>query len=762
MRTAEGEAAGTQWVRGPAPHVSFKNGGEVSLDVFTAALRFAAAGCSVVPVMADGSKRPGIGTWKEYQHKMPTAAELQDWFKSARGVGLITGQISGNLEMLELEGRAVADGMHTQLKEMAGEAGLSELWDRLTSGYCEMTPSGGLHWLYRLDGEVPGNTKLARRPGAHDGVDVLAETRGEGGFVVVAPSGGTCHPSGGSWSLISGSIETIPLLTLDERESLHSLFRYFDQLPKASVVASEVTERHRDANSTLPGDDYNSKTSWDELLLPLGWSKVFTKGQATAWRRPGKTEGISATTNYEGSDLLFVFSTSTIFEAERGYSKFAAYTLIEHAGDFHKAASALAAKGFGTGSASSLQPIDVTALLAAPEPELAALPTTEPDTSWLPRPVEFDDDETDVSPSVLYRTDGQCLLYAGKVNAIFGESESGKTWVALEAVRQQLVQGQKVFYIDFEDSKRGIRGRLKALGVLKEHFERFKYANPDGPYDAVGQQALLSSIRDFQPALIVVDGVNAAMNLLGLDLEKNKDATQFSQVVLRPLRLWGAAILTIDHVTKSKDSRGNYAIGAQAKRADIDGVAISVDVSMPFGRGSNGKLNLKVTKDRPGFVRGISQEASYVGHVDLVSQPDNRIEISIVGGQTGYSPHEYLMRRVSEFMQDHGAELSTNQIVQVIDGGTDQIKKALAQLEGQGFLQLRTQGQGRYYSHLKPYVLGAPRPFEHLTDLTDPDLTARSGSAAGDDRNLTDFAPPYKGGRSVKSVSSIDGDTDGR
>ncbi len=145
MRTAEGEAAGTQWVRGPAPHVSFKNGGKVSLDVFTAALRFAAAGCSVVPVMADGSKRPGIGTWKEYQHKMPTAAELQDWFKSARGVGLITGQISGNLEMLELEGRAVADGMHTQLKEMAGEAGLSELWDRLTSGYCEMTPSGGLH-----------------------------------------------------------------------------------------------------------------------------------------------------------------------------------------------------------------------------------------------------------------------------------------------------------------------------------------------------------------------------------------------------------------------------------------------------------------------------------------------------------------------------------------------------------------------------------------------------------------------------------------
>jgi KaiC/GvpD/RAD55 family RecA-like ATPase len=497
------------------------------------------------------------------------------------------------------------------------------------------------------------------------------------------------------------------------------LFKYFDQLPKAAAVASEVSVGTRDENRELPGDDFNAKTSWDELLLPLGWSKVFTNRGTTAWRRPGKSEGISATTGFDGTDFFYCFSTSTIFDAERAYSKFAVYTLIEHGGDFHKSAAALKAKGFGTGGGSALQPIDVSSWLEpepAPALELAELPATEPDTSWLPRLVEFDEDETEPGPTVLYRTDGQCLLYAGKINAIFGESESGKTWVALEAVRQQLVQGNKVFYIDFEDSKRGIRGRLKALGVLREHFARFKYANPDGGYNEIAQQALLGSIRDFTPDLIVMDGVNAAMNLLGLDLEKNKDATQFSQVVLRPLRLWGAAVLTIDHVTKSKDNRGNYAIGAQAKRADIDGVAISVDVSMPFGRGSNGKLNLKITKDRPGFVRGISQEASFVGTVDLISQPDNRIEISIVGGQVGFTPHEYLMRKVSEFMEKHGAELSTNQIVQAIEGGTDQIKKALAQLENTGFLSIRAQGQGRYFTHLKSFVLGAPKPFGGALD----------------------------------------------
>lgn len=700
-----------------ARHNENAGGVFVSLDVFTAALRFAAVGCSVVPVMADGSKRPGIGQWKEYQHKHPTTDELQTWFKDAKGVGLITGKISNNLEMMELEGRAVADGIHTHIKEMAQEMGLDELWNRLNTGYCEMTPSGGLHWLYRLDGEVPGNTKLARRPGQGDTVDVLAETRGEGGFVVVAPSGGLCHPSGGVWQLISGSIETIPQLSLDERETIHSLFKYFDQLPKANVVASEVSVGTREPNTELPGDDYNSKTTWDELLLPLGWSKVFTNKGTTAWRRPGKNEGISATTGFDGTDFFYCFSTSTLFDAERAYSKFAVYTLIDHAGDFHKSATALKAKGYGTGSSNQLQPINLSTWLeTTPTNTDQTEPTPEPDTSWLPRLVEYDEDETEPGPTILYRTDGQCLLYAGKINAIFGESESGKTWVALEAVRQQLTQGNKVFYIDFEDSKRGIRGRLKALGVLREQFTRFKYANPDSGYNETAQQALLGSIRDFTPDLIVMDGVNAAMNLLGLDLEKNKDATQFSQVVLRPLRLWGAAVLTIDHVTKSKDNRGNYAIGAQAKRADIDGVAISVDVTMPFGRGSNGKLNLKITKDRPGFVRGISQEASYIGHVDLTSQPDNRIEITIIGGQTGFTPHEYLMSKTSEFMAKHGAELSTNQIVQAIDGGTDQIKKAITQLEGQGYLGLRAQGQGRYYNHLKPYILGAPQPFRGVPD----------------------------------------------
>jgi hypothetical protein len=48
----------------------------------------------------------------------------------------------------------------------------------------------------------------------------------------------------------------------------------------------------------------------------------------------------------------------------------------------------------------------------------------------------------------------------------------------------------------------------------------------------------------------------------------------------------------------------------------------------------------------------------------------------------------------------------------------------------------------------------------NLTDLTDIDRRSVGQVGARGDRNLTDFAPPYKGGRSVKSVRSEDGEPD--
>jgi hypothetical protein len=71
-------------------------------EILTTALRFAAQGIVVVPVATDGSKRPGVGSWKQYQERQPTQDELLNWFNNdqVQGLGVITGPISNNLLMI--------------------------------------------------------------------------------------------------------------------------------------------------------------------------------------------------------------------------------------------------------------------------------------------------------------------------------------------------------------------------------------------------------------------------------------------------------------------------------------------------------------------------------------------------------------------------------------------------------------------------------------------------------------------------------------
>jgi hypothetical protein len=672
-------------------------------DILLTALELANEGISVVPVATDGSKRPGVSTWKQYQERRPNTEELMTWFSDAQGVGVICGKVSGNLEMLELEGRAVADKLHIELKEMAHNAGLGEVWERINNGYVEMTPSGGLHWLYCIDGEVPGNTKLARRPGEGDRIDVLAETRGEGGFVIVAPTNGTCHPSGGHWKMLNGGPKSIPTLTVAERAQLHSLFATFDAIPKQENIQEELKPK---GEGLTPGDDYNAKVTWDQILTPLGWTKVHTnRAGVTAWRRPGKSEGISATTNHAGIDKFFVFSSSTIFEPERAYSKFAVYALVEHGADFSAAAKALRSLGYGE-ARKELGTLEIHA------PSMVQLHNEEGEvieSSWIPKQLSEIDLEDENPPTMLRREDGNCLLYSGKINAIFGESESGKTWLALEAIRQELEKNNIVFYLDFEDSARGILNRLKTMQVPTDKFKFFRYANPDQAIEPGVAELMRTEIMAYLPTLIVVDGVNAAMNLMNLDLEKNKDATTFSQTVLRPLRVGGAGILTIDHVTKSKDNRGNYAIGAQAKRADIDGAAFAVSVSLPFGRGIDGALDITCTKDRPGFVRAICTDAKTVGVANIRSVGDGHISVSITGGSIQVSSADQRMEQVSTFLERHGYEMNFNEIKsrlrdEGIGMGSDMVRTALEGLVARGSVSVRQVGQKNLYSHKSQFL----------------------------------------------------------
>lgn len=658
-------------------------------NILQAALDLHDAGCSVVPARTDGSKAP-IGSWKQYQVTRPTRDEVIEWFKDGHeGIGVITGSVSGNLEMLEAEGRAVHDGLFEQAKDFAINSGLEEIWNILVSGYVEMTPSGGLHFLYRIaDEPVPGNTKVARRPGLNDSVEVLFETRGQGGFVVTAPSQGATHPSGNPWVLLTGSPATIPMFSMEEREAIHTVFKTLDSMPARDSFATALLNSSQ-SDESKPGTDFNNKATWDEILIPVGWTKGYTAKGHTLWTRPGKSSSIGySASSKEETGNLYVFSTSTIFDAEKPYSKFAAYAALHHGNDFKAAARDLRAKGYGAPSQ------NLTALPSLTElakPSLSLVSNLDADqveparerSSWFPKPLDLEGTEEEPPPAFLARNDGHRLFYRGKVNALLGESESGKTWVALHAVAQCLQVQEKVIYIDFEDSGRGILSRLRALGINDKQLSNFTYANPDENLQLEQRQDLLEALMQQNPDFIVVDGVNAGMTLLGLDLTNNRDATMFSQSLLKPLTMSGAAICTIDHVTKSKEGRGNYAIGAQAKRADINGVAIAVEVVQPFGRGMTGELNLKVTKDRPGHVRANSKDAKIAGRVIIKSTAEGNVTMIIESPEMSSFRPTRVMESVSMLIEVK--PMSKNAIEKATEGSNETVRVALDCLIKEGF-----------------------------------------------------------------------------
>jgi putative DNA primase/helicase len=334
-------------------------------EVQAAALAWHDQGYCVLPAARDGSKRPALA-WQQYQHQRPDRATVEQWFADPRqtGLGIICGAASGGLEMLELEGRAVEAGAVEDIKLLVEHANLVDLWLRVTAtGYVERTPSGGVHILYRLaDAPVPGNTKLARRPATPDELrdnprektKVLAETRGEGGWTVTAPSNGSTHPTGQPWSITYGHAGHIPTITVDEREQLHRVFRALDRTPPPAAPApSRPLQAVPVEGAVSPGDDFEARTDWadQQLLGGAGWRILGRRGDRLSWLRPGKeTPGISATTGgaADGRDRLYVFSSATDFPTEQPMTKFGAYAVLHHGGDHSAAARALRKAGYGS------------------------------------------------------------------------------------------------------------------------------------------------------------------------------------------------------------------------------------------------------------------------------------------------------------------------------------------------------------------------------------------------------------------------------
>lgn len=344
-------------------------------------------------------------------------------------------------------------------------------------------------------------------------------------------------------------------------------------------------------------------------------------------------------------------------------------------------------------------------------------------TTW--RPLQLGDiitgEHSEPEPAVLARADGHHLFYAGKVNGLLGESESGKSWILLAAAVQLIEAGHPVLYLDFEDTAASVVARLLAMGAKPADIvDLLHYIAPDESLHPAAALDLAGVLEGTTYRLIGLDGVNAAMTLLGLDLQSNTDATKFAQKLLKPLAATGAAVVTVDHVGKNAELRGKGGIGAQAKRAMVTGAAYTVEVLSPFGRGQTGKLKLTVDKDRPGHVRGFAENSKNAGIATLESGSNGSVNVrvdpagtvSVMANRTPFRPTG-LMEKISRLLSTTDGMLGQNQIEQHVGGKASTIRAALDCLVEEGFVS-RHPGPRNSIQHRYE------KTFRELSELADP------------------------------------------
>jgi len=319
---------------------------------FAYAVQFARSIYSVIPILPNGTKQPACA-WKRYQAGRADLALLREWFDRPRpfGIGLIHGAISGNSEVLDFDHEAIGVEFYMRARlDVPAIAGAP--WVQ--------TPRPGYQLFYRLADRPPGNLRIAEHPNpdwTEGAVGIprwktVIETRGEGGYTVTIGSPAGCHPTGRCYRLVFGSFRTVPVLTVEQRDTLHTIAASYDQRPPGEERDHRNLDYDHDdhAGELRPGDDFARSVDWSVILERHGWTLSHRCNGTRYWTRPGKSlrEGHSASTNYGGLDLLYVFSSSASpFEPERVYSKFAAFALLEHGGDFKAAAKELAGWRYG-------------------------------------------------------------------------------------------------------------------------------------------------------------------------------------------------------------------------------------------------------------------------------------------------------------------------------------------------------------------------------------------------------------------------------
>lgn len=208
-------------------------------------------------------------------------------------------------------------------------------------------------------------------------------------------------------------------------------------------------------------------------------------------------------------------------------------------------------------------------------------------------------------PNVLPFIDGSYLFYAGEFNLVYGDTESGKTWLCLSAVAATIKGGAgRAVVIDLDhNGAASLLSRLEMLGATRDLLsdpQIFRLAEPETEAEL---KELVADLTVFKPDVVVLDSLGEVMPLFRANSNSADDFTVVHSDVIKPLKKAGAAVLVVDHLPKSAESRQHGPTGTAAKTRAVGGIAVRVSAEVAIRPGVGGSAKLELFKDRHGGVR---------------------------------------------------------------------------------------------------------------------------------------------------------------
>ncbi len=171
-------------------------------------------------------KHPALDSWLRYQRVRASEDDTEYWFDGpfkTHNLGIVTGKISGGLVVIDVDAGPGKDGDDTLNSLQLENEDLPDTMMAYTGG-------GGRHYFFY----APKGMRVKT------GTNILGpgiDVRGEGGFVVAAPSQ---HKSGRPYTLeVSNKIADLPDWLLDRLEEQ-------DDAPAAPKSNGAGSERDRD------------------------------------------------------------------------------------------------------------------------------------------------------------------------------------------------------------------------------------------------------------------------------------------------------------------------------------------------------------------------------------------------------------------------------------------------------------------------------------------------------------------------------------